>query len=152
MRGFLEDCRQIELTVSRIYQHLAGRQGFPATYRQMFLTLAKDEGDHARQFDLALQLPDGMLGERRRLSGEKACEGLLTVRRRLQDLLQTECSLRQALELAVELERRFIRVHIDTSLVIDDPKISDLFRKLARSEQEHLATLRRHVELWNSEH
>ncbi|GAB4169282.1 MAG: hypothetical protein Tsb0017_21230 [Geothermobacteraceae bacterium] len=149
MRGFLNDCRQIELIASRIYRELAARDDFPEEDRQAFSRLADDEEDHALMFETLLELPEGRFETLRRLSGDKAWEELTAAQDIYRRMLELRPNLRQALKLALELERRFVKVHADNSLVFDDPRIPRLLCELARADEEHLATLNARVEAWN---
>jgi len=149
MRGFLNDCRQIELIASRIYRELAARDDFPEEDRLAFSRLADDEEDHALMFDTLLELPEGSVEALRRLSGDKVWEELTAARDIYRRMLELRPNLRQALKLALELERRFVKVHADNSLVFDDPRVPGLLSELARADQEHLETLNARVEAWN---
>ncbi len=149
MRGFLNDCRQIEVIASRIYRELAARSDFPEEDRRAFSRLADDEEDHALMFETLLDLPEGRVADLRRLSGDKVWEELTAARHIYRRMLELRPGLRQALKLALELERRFIKVHADNSLVFEDPRIPGLLSRLARADEEHLATLRARIEAWN---
>jgi len=149
MHGYLNDCCKIELLASRIYQHFAAQGNFPERLRETFAQLARDEEDHARQFDLALELPEGALGDVKRIAWERIAAGLDRIRARFQDLHHEPCTAEQALKTALQLEKDFIRIHLDNSLYIEDQRIRRLFAGLARADEEHLATLREAIIWWN---
>lgn len=151
MQGFLNDCCKIELMVSRIYQHFAAQPDYPERLRQLFRQLAQDEEEHARQFDLALELPEGAVGSVKRITWEKVSQGLNKARTLFQDLQHHQCDAEKALKVAMRLEEEFIRIHLDNSILITDERISSMFRGLAKGDDEHLAVLREHVEWWKQQ-
>jgi len=149
MRGYLNDCCKIELMASRIYQHFANQVEFPERLRNTFAQLARDEEDHARQFDLALELPERRLGEVHRVAWESVVAGLDQVRAKFQDLHNTPMTAEEALKTALRMEKNFIKIHLDNSVYIEDQRVRDLFTGLARADEDHLATLRDAIIWWN---
>lgn len=149
MKGYLNDCCKIELLTSRIYQHFSAQSAFPDLLRSTFADLAQDEEDHARQFDLALELPEGAVGTIHRVAWARVSAGLDLVRAKFQDLHLTSYPAEEALKTALRLEKAFIRMHFDNIVYIEDSRVSALFGSLARADEEHLATLRETVIWWN---
>jgi len=149
MRGFLNDCCKIELLASRIYQHFAAQIEFPDRLRSTFNLLARDEEDHARQFDLALELPGRLVGNVHRIAWERVAAGLELARSEFHDLHLRRYTPEDALRLALKLEKDFIRIHLDNAVYIPDERIRSLFEGLARADEDHLATLREAVIWWN---
>lgn len=151
MPGFLRDCRKIETLVSQVYQHFAAQSDYPERIRQLFRQLASDEEEHARQFDLALQLPAGTIGSVRRIAGEKVTRGVDMAQTLLQDLQYHRCDVEKALKVALRLEEEFVRIHLDNSVLMSDERISAVFTNLARGDEEHLATLRETIVWWKGQ-
>ncbi|AMV70836.1 hypothetical protein JCM30471_26440 [Desulfuromonas carbonis] len=149
MHLLLTDCRQIEEVAGRIYQHLASVPGFAAEVRATFQQLAADEREHSRQLDLALQVPELEKLGVNRIAWVKVDEALQLAQRFLTEVEQQQVSEEKALRLAVDLEKYFIKIHLDNAVHFSNQQLADLFNGLGRSDQQHLNTLRECLTWWH---
>ncbi len=151
MRGFLNDCHQIELLACEIYRTLAVGSGYADEVRDLFRRLAADELDHARQIDLALHAPEAWSRSVSRIAGGLIGELLKQVTLMMKDVSLRHLSEEEALRLALELEQKFVKVHLDNAVHFKEPRMAALFQPLSRSDEEHVDTLRIFLSRWQSE-
>ena len=152
MRALLNNCRQIEDRVNRIYRLLAARPEYGAEVRTLFGRLAADEVDHCLQLDQALQVPDLQRLGVSRISLAKVEEALRQAGELLAAVQARTCSEEEALRLAMTLEENFIKVHLDNAVQVTDRQLATLFATLGWSEEEHLALLRDFLRKWRHQH
>jgi rubrerythrin len=142
MQGFLNDCHQIELLAGEIYGTLAAGTGYADEVRELFQRLAADELDHSRQIDLALHVPEDLAGAVSRIAGAQVGAMLKRVTQMLKGVTRSRLSEEEALRLALEMEQKFVKIHLDNAVHFKDPRVIALFQSLARSDEAHLDTLR----------
>lgn len=150
MRDFLNDCRSIETIASQIYQQLAGDPSYSMEVRSVFRNLCNDERDHARQFDLVLQGADQEVEALSRVAGGQI-ELALQLAHNMEEMLdQRRLSEEEALRLAVEMEQRFLGIHIHNTMHFDNPRLAELFASLGRYDETHVNQLRECLQWWHA--
>jgi len=152
MQAYLEDCQRIEMCAGEIYRHLAAQPAFRQELRSLFGILSADELDHARQIDLLLQDADRGIDAVHCISAAKIDESLRMAESLLSRVSRDRLSEEEALQLAVELETAFVKVHAHNSLRFDNPKLEALFGQLGSYDQVHVALLSRCLQWWRHAH
>ena len=143
IRRYLELSQQVEETVAAIYQGFVERFGDDPELCALWRQMAKDEYDHAMQIKLAFPLvKEGLLGEAR-LEVEKLEALLLQARQLRTDVERRDLAAAVALRLGLQMEERFCQVHLLAQTEIGRADLKELFRRLARADEEHIATLQR---------
>ena len=150
MRDFLNDCRSIETIASQIYQQLAGDPNYAMEVRSVFRSLCNDERDHARQFDLILQTAEHELDALNRISAEQVEAALQMAKSMAATLDRRRLSEEEALRLAVEMEQRFLNVHVHNTLHFDNQRLAALFNDLGRYDEGHVDQLRQCLQWWHA--
>jgi rubrerythrin len=148
MHDFLRDCRKIETAAGSIYQHLSAEISYPQEIRSLFQRLSSEEREHARQIDLALQATPAELDAVARFSGARLNASLLLVDHVLEMLQSRQLSEIEALRLAVELENKFVNVHVHNSLDFGNPQLAKLFSDLGSYDQCHVDQLQACLARW----
>lgn len=151
MKAVLLDCEKIERLAAEIYQRLSRQPGFREPVRTTFTRLAEDERAHAIQLALAVQWADPALGMAKRISGQKVAEGLEKIQGLMRELEWHAASEEAALKMAIDLEKSFIRIHLDNAVYFSEPRIAQLFEALGRQDDAHLATLQDCLTWWQSQ-
>jgi rubrerythrin len=141
MRSYLNECQRIESMMGEVYRKLARVPRYSDRLRTLFDRLARDEEDHARELALAKGLPEEIFFAGPALSSDRLDQ--LSRRafqfRKLADA--PPASETKILEVARELEREFIELHLRNAVRFRDERLGRLFDGLARDDQEHLAEL-----------
>jgi rubrerythrin len=150
MKAILLDCGKIERLAEDIYRQMARQSEFSEKVRATFTQMAEDEREHAAQLDLALQFPEESLGMVKRISWEKVAEGLDLINKIYQDIDHYLASEEAALKMAIELENKFVRMHLDNAIHFRVPRIAGLFQQLSCEDESHLETLRACLSWWHS--
>ncbi|NOR50150.1 MAG: hypothetical protein GQ530_03845 [Desulfuromonadales bacterium] len=151
MRSFLGDCKRIEELAGRIYQKLAGDETYADEVRTVFQKLSDDEKAHALHIDLVLQADEKELDVTPLISDEKLDAVLTTAEYLLRKVEREELDEETSLRLALHLEQEFTRVHINNALFFNNQKLTELFDKLGKEDEEHLNTLKNCLRWWHAE-
>jgi rubrerythrin len=151
MRSFLADCKRIEEIAGKIYQKLAADESYANEVRTVFQKLSDDEKAHARHIDLVLQANEKELSVTPLIPDEKLDAVLTTAEYLLRKVDREELNEETSLRLAVHLEQEFTRVHINNALFFNNQKLTELFDKLGREDEEHLNTLKDCLKWWHAE-
>ena len=152
MKVFLDGCRRIETLSAEIYQRLAVDADYAPEVRSTFHRLSNDERSHAREIDLLLQATAQELAAAVKIPlseievAVQAAENIVRVLDRMR--LNEE----EALQLAVQMEEQFVKVHAGNAVHFSNPRIAALFETLSRHDQEHLDALRQCLAWWHAEH
>ena len=141
MRGYLKDCTRIEQTVGQIYRELAKAVTEEERLEKLFLQLARDEEEHAQKLSMAEGIPPEIFFRSRKRTEEELDRLLLRAAGVLGSLQRSPVGKDEALDIAVALERDFMRMHLDSAVEFKDEKIARLFGDLARADEEHLGRL-----------
>jgi rubrerythrin len=141
MRNLLNDCQRIEEIMGEVYRKLAGVESYSDRLRSIFGRLARDEEDHARQLEMFKGVPWELFVAEVTAAPARV-DALL--RRAAQLLRQTEdppLSESLVLEAARELESEFRTVHLENAIRFRNEYLAEMFRDLARGDEQHVAAL-----------
>jgi rubrerythrin len=141
MRDYLNDCRKIEQVMGEVYRKLAGVETYSEKLRSIFERMARDEDDHARQLEQAKGIPEEAFAKGRRFDERKLDELLRQAHQLLRMADDPSPSERLMLETAKDLEMEFIKIHLQNAVRFRDAAMTELFRNMAREDQEHFETL-----------
>ncbi len=151
MRKFLGDCKRVEEIAGKIYQQLAGDENYADEVRKVFQKLSDDERAHARHIDMVLQANENELVMTALIPDEKLDAVLTTAEYLLRKVEREELDEETSLRLALHLEQEFTRVHINNALFFNNQKLTELFDKLGKEDEEHLNTLKDCLTWWHAE-
>jgi histone deacetylase complex regulatory component SIN3 len=142
IQNYLDLSQEIEQTVASIYQIFVERFAENPELCRLWRQMVQDEHDHAMQIKLAQPLvKEGMLGNSS-LELEKV-EALLRQARQLKvDVLARQMSPVAAFKLGLQMEERFCQIHLQAHFSLKRTDLGALFRRLARSDEAHIETLR----------
>ena len=150
MQTFLTTCHQIEDLAREIYQKFAKNESFAADVRGVFRQLSDDERTHARHLDLVRQSTAREMDSLPRMTWDKLSEALQLAEQILRFVEQEDLDEERALQIAIEMENRFVKVHAQNVLHFNNQKLAELFETLGKEDQEHLDTLRKCLEEWHA--
>jgi len=148
MQGFLSDCRKIELLAAEVYRRLAEDGRYAPQLGRLFWILNADELEHARQIEMLMQMPPQELDAIARISAEKLDEAVALAIQMRQRVNAERLSEAEALQLAVDLETRFVRFHVHNSVQFENRALTVLFEELGRADEGHLDLLQRCLQWW----
>lgn len=151
MYGVLADCYQIEIISEKIYRKLAANGTFAPEIRKAFQSLAADEQNHASQIDLLVQAPDRMIDAVTRISGEKVEQVKELAERIMAEVENLAITEEAALNLSVQMEQEFIKIHAHNALHFSDQRLADFFDTLGRADLIHLNRLKDLLRWWGAE-
>jgi len=141
MKSYLDDCQNIEQVMGEVYRKLAGSEFYSERLKGIFERMARDEDDHARQLKRAREFPEEAFAKGQRLDQKKLAELL----RQAHDLLRMAAdpvpSESIILETAKDLEMEFMKIHLQNAVRFRDAAMAEIFRDMAREDQEHFETL-----------
>ena len=148
MRGFWDDCHQIEIIAGRIYQRFAVNRSYAKEVREVFQRLSLDESAHARHLEQLRQTDLAELDLVTRISREKVRDT-----RRLAEQLfflverggQDEA---QALDMAIQIEQEFIKVHVQNAFHFYNRNLAEVFARLRTDDQDHIDRLNDCLRWW----
>jgi rubrerythrin len=152
MRKFLNNCQRIEEFAGKIYQFLASDRTYSGEVRQLFQKLSNDEQAHARHINLVLQADEKEVDASEMISWEKINDLATYAELLFQQVERGNLNEEKALRLAVEMEQQFVKIHIHNALHFRNQKLSELFNKLGRDDEEHLNTLKNGLNWWRAKH
>ncbi len=141
MKKHLMICAQIEELAGQIYRQMSTSPQLTTAVRQTLIELAKDEDDHANQLRFAQRFPDGSMVNSVPEMLKKAEELKAQAERLLERVSKTEVGDQQAINLGVELERKFCQVHIANSFDFTTQQLRDMFSAMARADEQHCQRL-----------
>ena len=139
-RRALRLCAEMEREMAELYRDLAAAHAEDPGLAQLWAKTAREEDNHAHQFELAL-LYDEKLGTVNVTSDTaKALVGVVQEMRRR--LTESPPSPAKALRTAIELEERFAEFHMTTVTTFGTPGLRKLFEAMMAADREHVALLR----------
>lgn len=142
LQRYLETCMEIEQIAGAIYTGLAERFSFDQTLSAIWYHMARDEHDHAMQIKLAVGMAKERIITGARTSPERITELLQHAQKLKAEMAATQYGAVEALEAALALEAEFGHAHLLSSVEFERTDFKDLFRRLARSDEQHVQTLR----------
>lgn len=146
MKTYLRLCAEIEETVEKVYQVFAQKVEGGAEMQLLWLQLARDEETHYNQLLMAERLANEKVFTAPQLSEQKVTRLLEQARQLLEKAQAGPLTPKEALLATIMLEKGFADVHIANATQIADPSLQKTFAALARSDEEHLLTLRNYLE------
>jgi rubrerythrin len=148
---FLIVAAELEMLASKLYLSLADLSPGSDSVRQL-RSLANEEVNHANILNRGKEYYEGMPDF---FSGQKIGDDELWVAleeaKRFQALLIPGFSLLEGLERMLRLERRFEKIHMDSSVGIVEPSLKKHFVDLMRGDQSHMALLKKLIESLGTE-
>ena len=151
MLQFLRSCEKIEYLASTAYKRLAANRAFDLKIRETFQVLSKDEVTHARLVDMALQIPGHDIEIVEQRAAEQANVFLVYAQALLEEIDQ-ECRTEyEALQMALDLEKYFLKFHINNAISFLNPKIEVLFKHLGNQDRKHLELLLDCLRRWKTQ-
>ena len=136
----LEKCREIELLCRDIYTHFAeifvGDRDVVALWRKT----AVEEQNHADQITLVLKLRKG-LSCHVDVDPSQIDFKISQMQGYLETVKISPPTLKEAMALAIKLERKISSFHLDEIMVFEDESIKKLFSAMMASDQKHLESL-----------
>jgi rubrerythrin len=138
---FLTLAVQIETQISSVYEKVA-KLAEDALVSTQLHKIAGDELNHAATLKMGLnylhQAPELFVSVN--MNEEALNKGLLDIAS-IQAQLDQKLLLLPALKWLLDLEKRFEKVHIGVSVSLADAHLIQLFKALAKGDQNHIATL-----------
>jgi hypothetical protein len=139
-RRALKLCAEMEREMGELYRDLAAVHAEDPELSQLWAKTAREEDNHARQFELALLYDEKLGTVLITADTAKALVGVVQeMRRRLAD---TPPSPTKALRTVVELEDRFADFHMTTVTTFGTPGLRKLFEAMMAADRDHAAALR----------
>jgi len=135
-------CIDIEKIVAQIYQVLASRSSFGPSLRTSLEEMARDEEDHARIIQLARRLNPDQTIRRMNLTREKAQQLLEESRQLLASVREADWQDDYAVRTMLAVEDRMRQVHITCSTEFTERSMQQMFARLGKEEENHIASLR----------
>lgn len=141
MQPFLNRCAEVEETLAQIYAELAVTVAAEQTLKDIWLAMADDEGEHAREIRMAVRMlkEDIVVGEQ--VPDAEIRQLLVEARNLLTKVRQSDLDINEALSLSLHLEADFRRVHVLCAVRFADEGLRRVFELLGRADQEHVARL-----------
>ena len=141
---YLAHCEKIAESIGDVYRAMAESVPCNDRMRGIWQQLAKDEDDHALQVRFALRLHPKDVLESQRLTTEAVDRFLHRVQSILQGMEELPMTEKGALRLSRQLEEDFHRLHVASVELFRDQKMKDMFRCLARQDDDHAALLKKY--------
>ena len=152
MKRILEMFVRIELLAGQIYTEFAASDKSDDELKKIWLKMARDEQDHANALKLALRLPSDEFMpyvHKDCPDPEASIRTLSTILGRAKTHSDTKV---QMLADAVMIEKTFRVVHATYSLSFKGQSLQQTFARLSRSDEEHVAELKKYIEHYKQEH
>ena len=139
----LELCRDIELKVSVLYEYFADVHSNDPEMAAIWLKTAAEEGNHAKQFDLAIKLvKQDALGSVN-LSINEVKKYFTLVEQIYEKAKLEPPSALEALKIAITTENLFMKLHMTSVAAFTDFSYQQLFSAMMTNDKEHIETLTR---------
>ena len=151
MFKFLNDCREIEELASKTYLHLSKNKSYPSELINLFAELSKDESSHARNIDVVIPADEKDLDAHLTVSWEKINDAKKTAKKFCAIAESGILDEEKALRMSVEMEQKFLKVHLQNVLDFQNPKLSAMFEGLGHEDKEHINKLKDCIVWWKSE-
>jgi rubrerythrin len=135
----IDSCRRIESTLASLYSYFEELHRETPEIAAVWLKTAMEEGNHARQFELASKLPKAIA---------KAAVDVLAADQLLEQLQELDTRMRklapppvEALRVAIDAERSLARYHMHSIGIFSDPKVQKMFEAMMAADKRHAETL-----------
>lgn len=145
IRDLFESCALLEEKVAQLYHLFAELYSDIPELTALWIKTAEEEENHMRQFELA-----GRLARSAALSHSidpvVVGQALDMVTRVIDKVRQTPPSWQGSLKLAIDLEDKLGRFHMDSAAVYVDDSINNLFKSMMTCDEQHVQLLRNYLE------
>jgi rubrerythrin len=143
---FLLMARELEKLASVLYESLATISQDPDIAKRL-KSLSNEEINHANILIMGREyyekMPDAFLGAK---IDEEELWTEMEEAKRFQALLAPGSNLLEGLQRMLELEKRFEKVHLDTSVKVTEPSLRKLFLDLMKGDLSHIHVLTEMIE------
>jgi rubrerythrin len=145
MLKFLNSCAEIEDTIGAIYRLLAETLSEGHELRRIWLEMADEEAEHARQIRFAARLPAREVFTGVNISLSKVEELLRRAREFKERLQGAQITTSEALKLSMHLETEFNAVHMVLAVEFREESMRRMFQSLASDDDRHANRLRQYL-------
>jgi len=136
----LDACRDIELLNEQLYRYFAVLFSENKRLAALWKKTANEEANHAQQFELAIRLKNDIL-EFVAIDSWVVATAFKLVRTLIESVKQSPPSAADALQLAVTLEKRLAKLHLECIAGFTDESHRILFRAMMESDDRHRESL-----------
>lgn len=151
---FLTTCALVEDKAAQIYRAMAAaaRAQNEEELGALWQEMAVDEENHAQQVRLAARLSRQNVFAKLNSEQEQAAFALLERAEALLNYVRANSlSELQMLQIAVELEKKFQKVHTAYTVLFQEVSMKKMFDALARADNTHLAGLKERINKFSGE-
>jgi rubrerythrin len=141
VKRYLHLCEEIEEIAGEIYQQLAKKEDVPDELKKTLLELSRDEENHAMQLRFATRFAEGTVLCEKKYDLAEAQELLTRIRALRDKTAGASMTTAQCLNLALELERDFCKIHLGASSEFVNENTRKMFSALARDDKIHVEKL-----------
>ena len=139
VRRTLQLCCELEREMGDLYRDFAGLHADDVELARLWLKTAREEDNHAKQFELALLYREEIAATS--ISPSEAGALLAAAREKRQGAVDSAPSPEQALRFAIELEERFASFHMTAVGIFKTPKLKGLFESMMAADRDHVGAL-----------
>ena len=139
----LEICRDIELACGELYNYYAEIFCNHEELAALWLKTAREEGNHARQFVLAINLQRQQVADSARIDGFTAKNMLNMIKTVYDGVRGKKPSMLEALSSAIKLEEKLQGCHMTTAVHFVEESHRQLFAAMMKADKDHIEALRR---------
>jgi len=144
---FLDLGVEFETQISKLYETIAELSGDPPIATRL-KTLANEEVNHANVLRRGKtyydEMPDAFSGIT--MDDNDAREGFEEAKMFHASFGHGKAPLLECLKKMLEFEKRFEKIHLDTSMKVTEPSLKKLFVDLMRGDQSHILVLKGLIE------
>jgi len=136
----LDVCRDIELLNEQLYRYFSDLFLENGELAMLWKKTANEEANHAQQFELAIRHKNEML-ESVSLNACSADTAFKYVCTLLEIVKSSPPSVTESLQLAVKLEERLTRLHLECIASFTEESHKKLFRAMMAQDNYHIETI-----------
>ena len=137
---FLDRCAAFEHKCAQLYYYFESLFEGDAELAALWKKTAREEENHAKQFELAVRLQGtGMTEVRTDVS--RGMDKLLELEKIVEKIMTVKHSGVEALALAIKLEEQMAKVHMSSIVVFGDRDLKNLFDAMMQSDVQHVSML-----------
>ena len=134
-------CIKVEETMGKIYNYLAEAYASDPPMETMWKKMAQEEGNHARQFRLALRMQSALGISGVNLESDRIAEKLRMAESFLKQISTQTPEVSEVLRETIALEDALADIHADVALKIPDERNRKMFQAMMAADKEHATTL-----------
>ena len=139
-KEILKACRQVEMLMANIYFALAKAHQADLELSKLWQKTAREEENHARQFDSALRLIEAVAEDVKvtRDQTEKALEQASSLLKQIQG---ESISPIASLGMAIDMERSFAEFHMHLAVTFQRESDKKMFMAMMSADNNHIQAL-----------